>query len=57
MAYKTFYQRQPGDDEFYLVNHSTLSYLVFPEEGVVSFFTRDLRPEQLADQIDCYLSA
>jgi len=54
-AYKTYYQKQPSEDEFYLVNHSTQSYLVLPEDGMVQFFTRDLRPSQLAEQIDCFL--
>lgn len=54
-AYKTYYQKQPSEDEFYLVNHSTQSYLVFPEEGTVQFFTRDLRPAQLAETMTCFL--
>ena len=37
-AYRTFYRKQPSDDEFYLVDHSTFSYLVLPEHGFVEFF-------------------
>jgi len=42
------------DDE-YLVDHSTFSYLVLPEEGFVEYFRREVRPEQMADQIGCFL--
>ncbi|AZV80089.1 SCO family protein [Parasedimentitalea marina] len=54
-AYKTYFQAQTGDDEFYLVDHSTFSYLVLPEQGFVEFFRRDVEPEEMADQIGCFL--
>lgn len=54
-AYKTYYKAQPADDEYYLVDHSTFSYLVLPEHGFVEFFRRDTSPEQMADQIACFI--
>lgn len=54
-AYKTFYRKQPGDPEFYLVDHSTFSYLVLPEHGFVEFFRRDLTAEQVADVAQCFI--
>ncbi|WP_425044886.1 SCO family protein [Primorskyibacter sp. S87] len=54
-AYKTYYKAQPADDENYLVDHSTFSYLVLPEHGFVEFFRRDVTPEQMADKIGCFL--
>lgn len=54
-AYKTYYKKQPAEDEYYLVDHSTFSYLVLPEYGFVEFFRRDETPEQLADRIMCFL--
>ena len=55
-AYKTYYKKQDSDDdEFYLVDHSTFSYLVFPEEGFVELFRRDTAPDALADQIACFV--
>jgi len=54
-AYKTYFKRQDGDEEYYLVDHSTFSYLVLPEDGFVEFFRRDLTPEQLADRIGCFV--
>ncbi|MFP7569336.1 SCO family protein [Marivita sp. S2033] len=54
-AYRTYYKRQPGDDEFYLVDHTTFSYLVMPEDGFVEFFRRDLSPEEVAERTSCFL--
>ncbi|MDK3017830.1 SCO family protein [Pseudodonghicola flavimaris] len=55
LAYKTYYKRQPGDDDYYLIDHSTFSYLVLPEDGFVEFFRRDETPEKMADKIGCFL--
>jgi len=54
-AYKTYYKKQDGDPEYYLVDHSTFSYLVLPEHGFVEFFKRDETPEQMADKIGCFI--
>jgi len=54
-AYKTYYKAQPAEDEYYLVDHSTFSYLTLPDHGTVGFFRRELTPEQLADTIGCFL--
>ncbi|MGD9862951.1 MAG: SCO family protein, partial [Pseudodonghicola sp.] len=54
-AYKTYYKQQPGDEEYYLIDHSTFSYLVLPDYGFVEFFRRDLSPEDMADKIGCFL--
>jgi len=54
-AYKTYFKAQPADDEYYLVDHSTFSYLVLPEQGFVEFFRRDVEAEEMADQIGCFL--
>lgn len=53
-AYRTFYKRQPGGGEDYLVDHSTFTYLVLPEAGFVDFFRRDATVEQIADTVACY---
>ena len=54
-AYKTYYKAHDDGDEYYLVDHSTFSYLVLPEHGFVEFFKRDTSPEQMADQIGCFV--
>ena len=57
-AYRTYYNRHDAEgDEFYLVDHSTSSYLVLPEHGFVEFFRRDTSPEEMADRIACFIDA
>ncbi|MEL6313226.1 MAG: SCO family protein [Pseudomonadota bacterium] len=57
-AYRTFYKtHDKDDDEFYLVDHSTLSYFVLPETGFAEFFRRDETPEKMAERIQCFLEA
>jgi protein SCO1/2 len=53
-VYKTYYQKQPGDPDYYLMDHSTFTYLMLPEKGFVEFFRRDTTPEQIADTLACY---
>lgn len=56
-AYKTFYRKQESDDEFYLVDHSTFTYLMLPGTGFVDFFRRDLTSDQMAEGVACFLEA
>ena len=55
-AYRTYYRAQESDDDYYLVDHSTFSYLVLPEHGFVEFFRRETAPEQMADRIACFIN-
>ncbi|MFK7744985.1 MAG: SCO family protein [Roseobacter sp.] len=54
-AYRTYYRAQDGDEDYYLVDHSTFSYLVLPEHGFVEFFRREISPEQMADTVACFV--
>lgn len=57
-AYKTYFKAHPseeGEEDYYLVDHSTFTYLVLPEQGFVEFFRRDLTPEQLAENVGCFV--
>lgn len=59
-AYRTYYKAhepEDGDEEFYLVDHSTQSYLVLPGHGFVEFFKRGDTPEVMADRIQCFVEA
>lgn len=57
-AYKTYYKKQEdGDPEFYLIDHSTFTYLVLPGRGFVDFFRRDTGAEEMADRVGCFLQA
>ena len=54
-AYRTYYKAQDKSDDYYLVDHSTFTYLVDPQKGFLEFFKRDLTPEDLAAQVSCFL--
>ncbi|WP_171097349.1 MULTISPECIES: SCO family protein [unclassified Ruegeria] len=54
-AYKTYYKAHDKSDEYYLVDHSTFTYLVTPQEGFVEFFDRNASAEQMADQVACFI--
>lgn len=54
-AYRTYYKLHEPNDGEYLVDHSTFSYLVMPEEGFVDYFRRELPPEELADRLACFV--
>lgn len=55
-AYRTFYNAQDdGEDPYYLVDHSTFTYLVLPERGFSGLFRRELTGDQLADRVQCVL--
>ena len=56
-AYRTYYKKQDDDPEYYLIDHSTFSYLTLPEHGFVEFFRRELRAEDMADQLACFVDA
>lgn len=54
-TYRTYYRVQESDDDYYLVDHSTFSYLVLPEHGFVEFFRRELAPDQVAATVTCFV--
>ncbi len=59
-AYRAYYKiHAPEEDaeDFYLVDHSTFTYLVFPETGFAEFFRRELPPEDLAEKAACFVKA
>ena len=54
-AYRTYYQAQDGDPEYYLVDHSTQTYLMFPDTGFATFFRNDTPPERVAEVTACFI--
>jgi len=57
-AYRTFYQKEvDGDPEYYLVDHSTFTYLVLPGAGFMDFYRRDDSPEKIAGSVACFVEA
>ena len=55
LAYKTYFKKQDSTDEYYLMDHSTFTYLVLPDKGFVDFFQRDDTAEQMADRVACFV--
>ncbi|WP_272858848.1 SCO family protein [Paracoccus stylophorae] len=45
------------DDEYYLVDHMTHTYLVMPGNRTVEFFRREVTPQQMAEGVGCFLDA
>lgn len=59
-AYRTYFkvhEAEDGDQDYYLVDHSTQTYLMLPEQGFVEFFKRDDTAEQMADRVQCFVDA
>ena len=56
-AYRTFYRKQDGDADFYLVDHSTFTYLTLPGVGFVDFFRREDTADQMAERVACFVQA
>ena len=54
-AYRTYYKKQESEDEYYLVDHSTITYLVLPKYGFVEFFRADTSPEVMAETTACFV--
>lgn len=55
LAYKTYYRKQEGDPEYYLMDHSTFTYLVLPDIGFVDFFKRDDTADTMAERTACFV--
>ena len=57
LAYKTYYKKQDAVDDYYLVDHSTFTYLMLPEVGFVDFFKRETTPDEMAQTVACFVGA
>lgn len=55
-AYRTYYRAHAAEDAFYLVDHSTFTYLMFPETGLASYFDRNATAEEIAERTACLIS-
>lgn len=56
-AYKVYYAKGSGEGEFYLMDHSTFTYLMLPEAGLATYFGRSSTPEEMAEQTACLVDA
>lgn len=54
-AYRTYYRVNDSGDDYYLIDHSTFTYLVLPGHGFVEFFRREATPDDMAQQVACFV--
>ena len=54
-AYRAFYRAQRSGDEFYLVDHSSFTYLMLPEIGFAEFFRSGASADEVAELTACYI--
>ena len=57
-AYKAYFKKEDDPDpDFYLVDHSTFTYLMLPGTGFADFFKRDVTPADMAERTSCFVEA
>lgn len=56
-AYKTFYAKRDTGDEYYLMDHTTFTYLMLPGTGFVDFYRRETTSDQMAESVACFVAA
>ena len=52
-AYKVYYAKGEGEGDFYLMDHSTFTYLMMPDIGLATYFRRDDSAELIAEKTAC----
>ena len=52
-AYRAYYAKGEGSGEFYLVDHSTFTYLMFPGNELGAYFRREDTAEKVAETAAC----
>ena len=53
-AYRVYYRKAGDDEQYYLMDHSTFSYLMAPGAGFLDYFPSDASAEDMADRIECF---
>lgn len=53
--YRVFYAKGSGEGDFYLMDHSTFTYLMFPDTGLATYFGRTATPEEMAEETACHI--
>lgn len=57
-GWRNYYKANDEEDqEYYLVDHMTNTYLVLPGNRTVDFFNRDTPPEVMAERVGCFVDA
>ncbi len=53
-TYRVYFAKN-GEGEDYLMDHSTLTYFMTPQDGLVEVFRRELSSEDMAEKIGCFV--
>lgn len=56
-TYKVYFQMPEKRNPGYMVDHTTMTYLMLPKVGFVDFFQRDATAQDMADKTACFLKA
>jgi protein SCO1/2 len=56
-AFRVYYQMPAQRDRNYVVDHTTLTYLVLPKTGFAEFFQRESSAADMADRVSCFVKA
>lgn len=56
-AYRVYFRHAGDDPEFYLMDHSTFTYLAAPGHPFLEFYSTDATPEAIAESVACYADA
>lgn len=57
-AFSTYYKKVGSDsDDYYLVDHSTQTYLILPDHGFVNYFNRNSSAEEVASSASCHIKS
>lgn len=56
-AYRAYYKVQEPGNPNTLIDHSTQTYLMFPDIGFAEFYNRDTTPEEMAKSVACFVDA
>ena len=56
-AYRTYFKKKDAeDDPYFLIDHSTFTYLMLPSRSALSISsTATMTPEEMADRIACFV--
>ncbi len=55
-AYRVYYRRAGDDPDYYMMDHSTFTFLMAPEVGFLDFFTSDTSAGAMAEAAACYVA-
>lgn len=55
-AYKTYFRVRDPNEQYYLIDHSTFTYLMLPGVGFADFYKRDDSAQTIAERVSCVVS-